>query len=672
MRARGAPRVQWWLDPEARALPGVRDGMTKLHIAPNLSLPTDAVTQTFGILAKRGVGKTYTASVLAEEMLKAQLQVVVADPIGVWHGLRSSADGKKSGLPIYVFGGESKARDLPLEVAGGELTADVVVDQRVSVVLDLSLFRKGEQVRFMTDSSERLYHRNRTALHLFLDEADAFAPQKPPKGAERLLGAVEDLVRRGRARGIGVTLITQRSAVLNKDVLTQIEVLVALRTISPQDREAIDAWVKVHGTPDQREELMASLPALPVGTAWFWSPGWPTEAGIFERVAVRARDTFDSSRTPKSGERRIQPKAMAAVDLDALRTKMAAAIERQKADDPAELRKKLLERDKRIRELERKTPVETATRTIEVAVLKNGALKHLRHISELWVSAADRLLKAEIAARERADVIRAAASDLATAITPVRDELARITSAPSAVSSTAAASTAAAARPSGQRTANAVEGAAVRAGHTRQPVRPATADESRAYSGTERTTRGGSTGDRARLSHTDVQGRDAGSTPAPRSDGITSAQQRILDAAAFWDEIGVAVPSPEQLAVIAGIQHGTGHWRSQIGALRTRELMTGTTLTPEGRELAHATPIAEPRQLHEFVFSRLTSAQRRILEVLIDVYPQALDATDLAARVGMAFGSGHWRSQLGRLRTMALVTKSGPVAALPVLFLEAA
>src|SRR3954466_12902476 len=89
------------------------------------------------------------------------------------------------------------------------------------------------------------------------------------------------LVRRGRARGIGVTLVTQRAAVLNKDVLTQVEVLIALRTIAPQDREAIDAWVKVHGTPEQRAELLASLPSLPIGTAWFWSPGW---LDAFQRV----------------------------------------------------------------------------------------------------------------------------------------------------------------------------------------------------------------------------------------------------------------------------------------------------------------------------------------------------------------------------------------------------
>jgi helicase HerA-like protein len=93
-------------------------------------------------------------------------------------------------------------------------------------------------------------------------------------GQERMLGAVQDLVRRGRARGLGVTLVTQRAAVLSKDVLTQAEVLVALRTIAPQDREAIDAWIQAHDAHGQRAEFMASLASLPIGTAWFWSPGW--------------------------------------------------------------------------------------------------------------------------------------------------------------------------------------------------------------------------------------------------------------------------------------------------------------------------------------------------------------------------------------------------------------
>ena len=69
-----------------------------LNIAPDLNLASDVVTQTFAILAIRRVGKTYTASVIAEEMMKAGLPFVALDPIGAWWGLRAGADGKHEGF----------------------------------------------------------------------------------------------------------------------------------------------------------------------------------------------------------------------------------------------------------------------------------------------------------------------------------------------------------------------------------------------------------------------------------------------------------------------------------------------------------------------------------------------------------------------------------------------
>src|SRR5215207_378728 len=99
--------------------------MPNLHLADDFIIPTDAVTQTFAILAKRGVGKTYTASVLIEELVKAGLHAVVVDPIGVWWGLRASADGKRPGLPIVILDGDHG--DVPLEVASGQVIADLIV-----------------------------------------------------------------------------------------------------------------------------------------------------------------------------------------------------------------------------------------------------------------------------------------------------------------------------------------------------------------------------------------------------------------------------------------------------------------------------------------------------------------------------------------------------------------
>jgi hypothetical protein len=309
-----------------------------LKISKDLDLPDEAVTQTFAILAKRGVGKTYTASVMVEEMLGNDLHVVVVDPIGVWWGLRSSANGKKEGLSIIVAGGEHG--DVPLEANSGETIANLVVDRGLSLVIDLSLMRKGEQKRFMIDFAETLYHKNRTALHLVLDEADEFAPQRPMGDDARMLGAIEDLVRRGRARGIGVTLITQRPAVLNKNVLTQIEVLIAMRLTSPQDRSALNEWVKYHADTDSSEEMIETLPNLPVGTAWIWSPGW---LDIFKKIAIRKRHTLDSSSTPKVGQVKVKATKVAPVDIEKLKEQLAATIEKAEGEDPKLLKRKIVE-----------------------------------------------------------------------------------------------------------------------------------------------------------------------------------------------------------------------------------------------------------------------------------------------------------------------------------------
>ncbi len=295
--------------------------VTGLRLSADLALPLELATETVGILAKRRAGKSYTAARLVEQALQANLQVVVVDPKGDWWGLRSSQDGSQPGFPILILGGEHG--DLELQVGSGEALAQFVVEQGISLLLDLSLFRKRELAIFVTDFLETLYRlkareQYRTPLMLVVDEADAVAPQRPRRGEERMLGAAEDLVRRGGQRGVGTVLITQRAAVINKNVLTQLGVLIMLRTISPQDLAALDDWIRVHGTPGQREVLLASLPSLPIGTAWVWAPGWPTPEGVFQQVQVARRETYDSGATPKVGQTLRPPKTMADVDLGQL------------------------------------------------------------------------------------------------------------------------------------------------------------------------------------------------------------------------------------------------------------------------------------------------------------------------------------------------------------------
>jgi hypothetical protein len=173
-----------------------------------------------------------------------------------------------------IFGGDHG--DVPLEATAGKVIADVVIEHPGAYVVDLSAFdSKAAEMRFAGDFLERLYRakkRETGPLLLVVDEADVFAPQRPGPEQTRTLGALEAIVRRGRIKGLGDLLITQRAAVLNKNVLTQTEVLVVMQTTGPQDRAAIDEWIAGNGTRDERDEVLGSLASLERGEAWVWSP----------------------------------------------------------------------------------------------------------------------------------------------------------------------------------------------------------------------------------------------------------------------------------------------------------------------------------------------------------------------------------------------------------------
>lgn len=356
----------------------------KLHIGTTgtpphrIEWPVDAVTETFGVVGVRGSGKTTTAKVLVEELTRAGQQCVIIDPLGVFFGLKAAANGVDAGFPFTILGG--KRADVPINDRAGSLIADLVIETTAPLVIDLSLMRKAEARRFMTAFVDQLYHRAEgKPVHVVVDECDLFIPQRPIKGAEVLVGGMEDLVRRGRNKGLGVSLISQRPASVNKDVLSQVSVLIAHRLTGPQDRNALDAWVEAHGTRERRNEMMASLASLPTGSAWMWSPQW---LDLFAVVDVRAPTTFDSSATPKAGERRIEPKLLAKADIGALTEKMSSIIADAELNDPKALKARVAQLERDNAKLLRDVPVaETIIETIEVEVVPPAVVDAAKSLS---------------------------------------------------------------------------------------------------------------------------------------------------------------------------------------------------------------------------------------------------------------------------------------------------
>jgi hypothetical protein len=267
-----------------------------------VKLPIESATKTFAILAKRGAGKSYTAAVMAEEFFKVGVPFVIFDPIDVWWGLRFNKTGKGKGLPIVVFGLEHA--DIPLTRDMGKQIAKAVVRENVSCVISTFGMPKVAQRQLIADFAEEILNINNTPRHIFIEEAHEFVPQRVFGALGRTFSAVEALVVMGRNRGIGVTLINQRAATINKDVLTQLDTLLAFRNVAPQDRKALGEWVEAHSAEGDFEEFWKSLPSLPTGEGWIWSPEFLNK---FERIKIRERETFHPDRE-KLGETFVMPK----------------------------------------------------------------------------------------------------------------------------------------------------------------------------------------------------------------------------------------------------------------------------------------------------------------------------------------------------------------------------
>lgn len=602
---------------------------TTLKLAKDLTLPLETVTQTIAVLAKRRAGKSYTMRRLVEQLLKAQQQVVLVDPKGDQWGVRYAADGKAPGLPMVILGGERG--DVPLEATSGEVVAKLVVEERVSALLDLSLFRKHEVATFMTAFLEHLYRLKareiyRTPVMLVIDEADAVAPQKPQKGEERMLGAAEDIVRRGGQRGIGCVLVTQRSAVLNKNVLTQAQVLIVLRTIAPQDLLAIKAWVDVHGTDEEGADLMDSLPSLPIGDAWFWSPGWPTVDGIFKRVHVLPIETFDSGKSPEPGVKPVDPTAAAAVDLEALTRQMAATIEKAKADDPRELRKQIADLRRQLsstaitsasERLATSTPVLTDTDRVHIDQLARAISDTAMVLHQELELASQRLrVTLEQTAGTYVDKVLAVTAKAEAAlraelmrprIGQILDKLSQITP-PTTTATTHPRS------PLAGRVAPALAQAT-----SRRPAR--------------------------QVSH------GSGDTSLGRAERalLIAAVQRLPKSV-----------SRAQLSVLSGYSIKSSSFSNALGALRSKGLVVGVgddnRATDAGVVAAgECEPLPTGRALVEHWMGQLGKAERALLEVFVQRYPSEVSKADLSASSGYSETSSSFSNALGKLRTLELV-----------------
>lgn len=330
-------------------------------------IPTTAFNHHIAVLGKTGSGKTTAIKGGVERALDAGARVCIVDPTAAWWGMKSSATGKSAAYPFVIFGGLHA--DFQIAANTGEAIAEIVGTSNTPAIIDTSQMRVRERTQFFADFADAIMRKNRGPLNLVIDEAHVFMPQGkvPDPQSGVMLAAGCNLVSGGRSRGLRVTLITQRPAKLHKDALTQVETLVAMRLIAPQDRAAVQEWIKDNADPAKGREIIESLATLKTGQGWVWAP----ELGLLERVTFPRIRTFDSSAAPTQEDGAAGP-VLAAIDRDVISERLKTHAAEVLANDPAELRK-------RIRHLEQQATqqapvIDTAAMArVEAEVFDRGA-----------------------------------------------------------------------------------------------------------------------------------------------------------------------------------------------------------------------------------------------------------------------------------------------------------
>jgi hypothetical protein len=114
-----------------------------------------------------------------------------------------------------------------------------------------------------------------------------------------------------------------------------------MRLIAPQDRNAVEAWIADQADEEKGKAIIASLPSLPTGVGWIWSPG----AEILSKVHFPRIKTFDSSSAPDGFAGGKMP-VLAAIDPAVISGKLASIKDEAEANDPAKLKAKIRELQK--------------------------------------------------------------------------------------------------------------------------------------------------------------------------------------------------------------------------------------------------------------------------------------------------------------------------------------
>ena len=299
---------------------------TPLNISSDLSLDLEEVIgQCIAILGIRGSGKSNTAGVIFEELLRHNYPMSIVDIEGEYFGLKEKYE-------VLVVG-TGDGVEIEIDPDCAEEIAQVSIEKNVPVVLDLSGFLSDERTELLKAYLTSLWNlagKLRRPYIIGIEEAHEFIPQGVKTELKEMIARI---ALRGRKRGLGAIIVSQRSAKVDKDVLSQAGILFLHRVV-----HEVDMRVYSELLPWKKSEVKEIIGSLETGDCIY------INGENILPIYVRERETFHAGFTPSL-------ESVASPELKRVSASIIEAIERvkgQKKRSPGEGLKR------RIEELERK------------------------------------------------------------------------------------------------------------------------------------------------------------------------------------------------------------------------------------------------------------------------------------------------------------------------------
>lgn len=557
-----------------------------------------------GVIANSGAGKSGLIRKVLEST-HGEIQQIILDPDDEYYTLREGGD--------YIIAGGDDG-DCPATVANAAQLVDLLLTTSISAVIQLNHLKGDEAQQFVAAFIGALMEAPRAQwrpILLVLDEAHRFIPQD---GATAATEAVRDLFARGRKRGFTGVLATQRMASIEKMVTANINNWALGRVGQATDRKVVLDALGFSASSADGKTLMAMEDRV------FWVFG----RGLGARAPLQMRVADVATTMVESGEAKIAtapaPQKLKKLLQELNKPAPAPTVAAEAAEGPS---------GPSAAEIEARE--KAAYREGYQAGLGDGVLRGL--------------MKAQSRLRDFADDLARPDDEDADSVPSV--QVVKFDHDP----------------------AQLLEPEKLTLGYTQ----PADGVYHTGLAGV--TIRTKPFDGRGPIIHADPAGVTVvsdgadgydytvkvGDGPATEGVKLTQPQYRILDALAWFEIAGIKAPHRFVLAFMAGASATSSGYANNLGAMRTAGVIDYpgaglVTLSSRGRSAA--TP---PKgklsndQVQRAILDKLTTPQRRIMEVLLAGYPDGIARNRLAELAEQSPTSSGYANNLGSLRSLGVL-----------------